>query len=276
MAWIPMRTDLEDDPAVIAIAAALELEVDLVVGKLHRLWSWANQQLLDGNARGVTESWVDRKVSAPGFARAMAQQGWLELATDGVRFPKFDSWNSKSGKSRAVTARRVAAHRLRKCNGSTVTKSVPTEQKSTEEKKEPPLPPKGGGGYSPAFEVWWIEYPRKREKGEAFKEWGKAVSRIASSRELSRPDAEAWLLEVTKVFSASPAGKAFVLWPARWLKRSAFDDDQREWQRPRDGECVSGNRGSDSPARVRTGRVVEQRRRELGFESGTAGGSSGK
>lgn len=202
MAWIPMRTDLEDDPAVIAIAEGLNLETDHVVGKLHRLWSWANQQLRDGNASGVTESWVDRYVGMVGFAHMMAQQGWLVVHERGIHFPNFDAWNSQSAKERAVTARRVAVHRLKKCNAPTVTKTVPTEQNNTEEKKEKnktPLPPKGEvaspraskATFDPALvelppnlnddtfrQTWadWCDYRRKAKK---------AISEPAAKRQLA-------------------------------------------------------------------------------------------
>ena len=75
--WLKVRLDLHDDPAVIAIASAIGLDEDGVVGKLVRLWAWANRQTIDGNAPGVTEMWVDRYVSAPGFAKAMVDAGWL-------------------------------------------------------------------------------------------------------------------------------------------------------------------------------------------------------
>ena len=58
--WIPLRADVHEDPAVIAIAAALGMEEYAVVGRLHKLWSWANRQLADGNAACVTDSWIDR------------------------------------------------------------------------------------------------------------------------------------------------------------------------------------------------------------------------
>ena len=44
--WIPMRHTLRDDPAVIAIAAELGITEYEVVGRLHSLWSWADQQLV--------------------------------------------------------------------------------------------------------------------------------------------------------------------------------------------------------------------------------------
>ena len=41
--WIKVKTDLATDPAVIRTAATLGLTEDVVVGKLCRLWSWANK-----------------------------------------------------------------------------------------------------------------------------------------------------------------------------------------------------------------------------------------
>ena len=66
--WIKMRCDLPEDPTVISIAADLHLTEDAVVGKLLRLWAWADRHLVDGYAPGVTASWVDDLVRAPGFA----------------------------------------------------------------------------------------------------------------------------------------------------------------------------------------------------------------
>lgn len=143
--WIPMRTDLADDPAVIAIAAATGLDESSVIGKLHRLWSWANRHTTDGNARGVTRAWLDRYVSADGFADAMVDAGWLESAHGTLTIPKFDVWNSQSAKTRVLTARRAASHRTRKSNGVSVTDALPKEEKRREESNtDTPLPPTGG------------------------------------------------------------------------------------------------------------------------------------
>jgi len=111
--WIKMRMDLADDPAVIAIAAALQLDEDTVVGKLHRLWSWGDRHTTDGKARGVTGAWVDRYVNAEGFAAAMSAAGWLSVEGHGITFPRFDRHNGASAKRRAAHTRRVASSRRR-------------------------------------------------------------------------------------------------------------------------------------------------------------------
>lgn len=113
-AWIKMRVDLTDDPSVVQIALSLGVDEDLVVGKLHRLWSWADRQTTDGHAAGVTGEWIDRHVSVPGFAAAMVHAGWLEITETGLVFPNFTRHNGASAKKRALTATRNAALRERR------------------------------------------------------------------------------------------------------------------------------------------------------------------
>ncbi len=128
--WIKMRTDLVDDPAVIAIATSTGLSEDTVVGKLHRLWSWADRHTIDGNAPGVTEKWIDRFLGVDGIAQALNSAQWLVLTSSNdapnVLFPRFDRHNSQSAKSRALTAKRVA---VSKGNAHNVTTALPREDK---------------------------------------------------------------------------------------------------------------------------------------------------
>ncbi len=162
--WIPMRLDIARDPAVIGMAAALGLDEDTVVGKLHRLWSWANEQLQDGNAVGVTETWLDRHVGVTGFAQAMSAQGWLLVDNEGIAIPHFDTYNSKSAKTRLLTARRVARYR----NADSVTNALPREEKRREEGKTPPNPPKGGSA-EPQNDADSTPAVKKRKKKQIIK-----------------------------------------------------------------------------------------------------------
>lgn len=174
--WIPMRCDLMEDPAVIAISVALGLDEHGVVGRLHRLWSWANKHLTGGNATGVTSQWVDRYLSTPGFAAAMLHAGWLRERSEGIEFPHFDRWNSQTAKQRALTARRVAAHKQKgnaRGNAAGVSGALPTEEKRREEgKKKPPDPPAGGGSKPPPFDPLAAELPHRSPRfATAWAEW---------------------------------------------------------------------------------------------------------
>lgn len=124
--WFPMRIDLEDDPDVIAIADETGLPTDHVVGKLHRLWAWANKHLSDGRilVRSASASCppdvqglslVDRRVGAEGFAAAMVSVGWLEVRDGIVAIPNWDTWNSKSAKRRLLDTRRKQENRSANC-----------------------------------------------------------------------------------------------------------------------------------------------------------------
>lgn len=137
--WIKMRTDLGRDPAVIALCDLLARERNCIIGALHTLWSWADEQTHDGNAVGVTEKWIDAHVCVTGFAQAMVKVGWLYLTEHGVSIPRFDKHNGESAKKRALSNKRVKRYR----NADSVTDALP-EKRREEKKKYPPKPPQGG------------------------------------------------------------------------------------------------------------------------------------
>lgn len=158
--WVKMRHDLPDDPAVIAIAELLGVEEDLVVGKLHRFWTWADRQTTDGNAGGVTKNWIDRYLSRPGMADAMVEVGWLGITATGISVPKFEEHISESAKSRALTARRVAKSKSKKAvqegNGVSVTKALP-RGRGKRETSFPSVRDETKGRDEAAREICWDE-----------------------------------------------------------------------------------------------------------------------
>ncbi len=177
--WIPMRIDLADDPAVIAIAAATGLSEDAVVGKLHRLWGWANKHLEDGYARNVTDSWIDRHTGTTGFAAAMLAAGWLRTRSGGVEFPSFDRWNSKGAKNRVLSAQRMRKKRDAESDAGGVTKPSPKKRRGEKSKGDtPPLPPAAGGANTPAkpppFDPLAVELPHRSPAfAAAWADWAK-------------------------------------------------------------------------------------------------------
>lgn len=132
MAWIKVRTDLADDPAVIAMSSALNIDRFGVVGRLHCVWSWATDQLKDGNAPGVTFPFLDSRVGVTGFCAEMAKVGWITETAEGLVFPRWDVHLSCGAKQRMTTAQRVKDHRR---NGSSVTEPLP-EKRQIERREE--------------------------------------------------------------------------------------------------------------------------------------------
>jgi hypothetical protein len=99
--WIKMRSNLDTDPDVVAIAAELGVDEFSVVGRLHKFWSWADQHTKSGQLSRVTTGWIDRYVSCPGFSEALRAIDWLSGRDGSLELPSWDRHNGASAKARA-------------------------------------------------------------------------------------------------------------------------------------------------------------------------------
>jgi hypothetical protein len=139
-----MRHDLADDPAVIRLADIVQVEDDAVIGKLFRLWSWADRHTHDGHAEGVGLSWVDRLARCEGFGAALVRVGWLAESDGGLSFPRFDRHCSDTAKARALDAKRKSATRsVREMSGCEPDKNRTREEEEKRREELPPLPREG-------------------------------------------------------------------------------------------------------------------------------------
>lgn len=136
-----MRNNLDSDPRVIEIAAELNLDELQVVGCLWKVWAWADQHTLDGNAIRVTSVTLDRFTRVSGFADALRKVGWLEGRDSALTFPRFAEHNGQTAKKRAETKERVEKHRNAKRVTSVTQKALPEkrreEKRRTKEKSKP-------------------------------------------------------------------------------------------------------------------------------------------
>lgn len=135
--WIKIENVTPSKPEIDVIAECLDLSVNEVIGGLVRLWIWADQQTLDGNAVNVTKSAIDRNSGVSGLAEVMLSERvrWLlKSETGGFIFPNFDRHNGQTAKTRALTAKRVATHKQRSGNALSVSSALPREEKRREEK----------------------------------------------------------------------------------------------------------------------------------------------
>lgn len=141
--WIKFDVTTPDKPEVVKMAAVLGVDQDAVVGKLLRVWVWADQNSItsNGGCNGVTvtSAFLDRLTFCPGFTQAMRSVGWLVGEDGNLSLPNFERHNGKTAKERAVTNRRVAKSRAGKGsgNGAGVTDvAVAALQKPLPEKRE--------------------------------------------------------------------------------------------------------------------------------------------
>ena len=70
--WIKMRVDLADDPAVIGMASSLKIDEYEVIGRLHKIWSWADKHTTDGFVPHINGKWIDKHLEKSGFSSHMA------------------------------------------------------------------------------------------------------------------------------------------------------------------------------------------------------------
>lgn len=134
--WIKFETATSDKPEVWAIASLLSIDPDAVVGKLLRVWAWFDQHTEKGNAPSVTKMLLDRNVGVTGFCDAVISSGWMTEKNGSIELSNFDRHNGKTAKSRVLTAKRVAQHKINangKGNAGSVSDALPREDKIRED-----------------------------------------------------------------------------------------------------------------------------------------------
>ncbi len=183
--WIKIEHITPDKPEIIGMAATLGCDPDAVVGKLFRIWIWADQNSVDGNGMSVTDAFLDRLTHRKGFARAMRDCGWLQGDSGALVFPGFERHNGRTAKARAESNRRMAKSRAGCGNVAAKAQQKAQPEKRREEKKNTtcsnPLPPVGGGeAFLPGefLDVPGIVaiYPRKERVAEACLLVAKAIN----------------------------------------------------------------------------------------------------
>lgn len=174
--WIKLENVTPDKPEVLAMAEILGIDQDAVLGKLVRLWIWADEQTFSGYATrdgvSVTKTFIDRCTCVTGFAHAMQTVGWLVTLESGLAFPNFDRHNGKTAKARALTAKRMKKLR----DARIVTPASPTASPEKRERERvninppiPPLPAKGGSDLVPNGRKRRQPKPSAAEAYEAYK-----------------------------------------------------------------------------------------------------------
>jgi hypothetical protein len=262
MDWIKMRTCLDSHPKVIAIAAQLNKPELHIVGCLFKVWSWADQHSIDGNAIRVTDVTLDRMVSLDGFSAALREVDWMTGRANAISFPRFDQHNGQTAKNRAETSLRVAKHRNAKPVTHVTQKPLPEKRReeknisSNEDITPTPLvseanpKPKKRTSFDPRtigipnelnhpgfIHDWnrWIEYRLQIGSKPLEASWMSQISKLArygpqiASEAIRRSIENGW----KGLFPESVEQKQFILQKpnaldvmSQWLERS-HDDDER-------------------------------------------------
>jgi hypothetical protein len=229
--WIPVRTELHEDPAVIGIAHAVRDGRFSVVGRLIRLWAWAGSQTQDGFMPFCTTEDVDRVAERAGIADAMIQVGWLVVRDGGIEFPNWDHWNSESSKKRLSEARKK---RKQRSKGTNVPKKrdkngtdcpvlscdlslekdggAGKEKRSPAQKAPPSFEP-------PEFAAFWAAYPRKENRSAALLAWRNACIKADLAAVIMAA------VEVQKKSGSLSADTTFIPHPDTWINNQRWLDE---------------------------------------------------
>lgn len=152
--WIKLRTNLAGDPAVKLMARELRETVYSVVGRLHALWSWADQHTDDGNLPFTVLSDIDDVVDRRGFSEKLVSVGWMEVSESGtgVLIPNWERHNGKSAKKRCLDSeaqrrkREKGSDSDRKMSENVSDKLRQEPDQRREEKSNTPIVPASGDG----------------------------------------------------------------------------------------------------------------------------------
>lgn len=246
--WIKVENVTPNKPEVFAISDHLGIDADAVLGKLIRIWIWADEQTQDGCALRVTRSSLDRITGHIGFAEAMLQCGWLVSEGSDLKFPNFNNHNGQTSKTRALAAKRMCKHRSVD-NGKT---SFPllngyaasATSAQPEKRREDELHTGNGNGTfltnqrSEAFNRFIQIYPRPESPEAAWKAWRGTVHELVMRDSLPDAAIEERIIEAATAYAASPAGQSsgggtdYRPAPAKWISGHKFDEPRELWQQP--------------------------------------------
>lgn len=141
--WIKVEKATLAKPEVLAISELLGIHPAHAFGLCTKFWMWCDDQLENGNARGVTKVTLDFVIGHDGMTDALLKVDWLRDRSGSLEVPHFDRHLSEGAKNRALTKERVRKSKA-KSNEPSVSKVThqPLLEKRREEKREDtPKPP---------------------------------------------------------------------------------------------------------------------------------------
>ena len=109
--WLKIEKTTPRKPEVLCIAQSLNIHPDQAFGICFRFWSWCDDNLETGNARGVTSVTLDALLNCDGFASALIEVSWLLVRNGSLEVPNYDRHLSENAKKRALSQERTKKSR---------------------------------------------------------------------------------------------------------------------------------------------------------------------
>lgn len=276
MAWIELHDSVFDSLKTQRLARAIDVQVELAVGLLCRLWHWGLRDAdTEGNLPEATAdevAFICRWFGDAGlFVEALCRAGFLVQAGTRYRLQNWAQYGGKLALRREANARKNKAFRDRMTgtpesrdghvtvtqqsrDGHATVTCVAREEERREEKSIHVCSVTGTHGDTPAtqptetpkrnqypadFEAFWAAYPprRRTEKPDAYRAWGKTTQQYTVGQVMAALEAQKQSADWTK------ENGEFVPMPARWLRRLDPTDVVAAHQAPEAADVPEPFRG---------------------------------
>jgi hypothetical protein len=110
--WIPIDCNLGTKPEVLEVAAATHEPIEVVVGRMVRLWSWAWHVTADGTIRVPRSMLATVAGGDETFWSAVERAGWLVSTDDSITIPGWSERFGNAAKRRLLDARAKSVRRM--------------------------------------------------------------------------------------------------------------------------------------------------------------------
>ena len=185
MAWITVDQKLIGGK-LRDFAKKSNISQNEAIGILVRLWLWAidntdsqgqiiaadHEDIEDAIRAGFKPDEMDK---IPDVVTNLIDCGWLDSENEKIYVHDWMDWRTyyieyqNALDKKEKDAERVRRYRANKAAEKEKTEETPAEPEKPQEKAQEK--PKKASGYTPEFEEFWSAYPRKVEKGNAFKKY---------------------------------------------------------------------------------------------------------
>jgi hypothetical protein len=134
--WIPIDCNLGTKPEVLEVAAATHEPIEVVVGRMVRLWSWAWHVTADGTIRVPRSMLATVAGGDENFWSAVERAGWLASTDDSITIPGWEERFGNAAKRRLLDARAKSVRRVSASCPPAKRTDCGLEERRGEEKRE--------------------------------------------------------------------------------------------------------------------------------------------
>ena len=197
--WIPIDCNLGTKPEVLEVAAVTHEPIEVVVGRMVRLWSWAWHVTADGTIRVPRSILATVAGGDENFWSAVERAGWLASTDDSITIPGWEERFGNAAKRRLLDARAKSVRRVSaSCPPAKRTDCGLEEKRVEEKRKDIPAapvptskPPKASRSPAKPRVHWDCESGWQDITDADRKEWAEAFPGAVLDQELAK--ATAWL-----------------------------------------------------------------------------------